>query len=178
LRRGRSPWPSTACSRLVGLLPFRDSLAVTPTMLPRLGHTAASPRSRRLGLELRPRGAAATPASLLATRVAAACVSHFCATSLVLRRLRARHPHSRVALDNSTSSDRRLPAGLRRRPALLHPLQGGSTKNKLARVSGARLELHERDLRLEISGPTEAVRSCLLLLHACPCILHHVLCSF
>jgi hypothetical protein len=36
--------------------------------------------------------------------------------------------------------------------------QGGSTKNKLARVSGARLELHERDLRLDISGSSVAVR--------------------
>jgi len=34
--------------------------------------------------------------------------------------------------------------------------KGGSTKNKLARVSGARLELHERDLRLDISGSSEA----------------------
>ena len=44
-------------------------------------------------------------------------------------------------------------------PSRAHaPPQGGSTKNKLARVSGARLELHERDLRLDITGTTAAVR--------------------
>lgn len=37
--------------------------------------------------------------------------------------------------------------------------QGGSTKNKLARVSGARLELNERELRLDITGGTAAVRA-------------------
>ena len=42
---------------------------------------------------------------------------------------------------------------------LLRLAQGGTTKMKLARVSGARLELHERELRLDITGSREAARA-------------------
>ena len=34
--------------------------------------------------------------------------------------------------------------------------KGGKTKQKIARVSGARLELHERNNTVEIVGPEEA----------------------